>query len=140
MNKWTQEVPSEPGWYLWRLSPPSDVSAVEPFLVYELPGGHRYVQEWSDTREGTDRGGWSWSEWAYRNHVAEMVYPTEYLWLGPVDTNEALVRAFRELYHAAEFVFNELGWMAHATTQVQMETGMRADLLAALHEIHKEQR
>ena len=60
-TKWQSEVPAEPGWYLWRVSPPGDVSAVEPFLVYELPGGYRYVQEWSDAREGTDRGGWSWS-------------------------------------------------------------------------------
>lgn len=136
MNKWQSEVPNEPGWYLWRISPPGDVSAVEPFLVYELPGGHLHVQEYSDWREGNDSGAWSWSEWAYRNHVTEMDYPTEYLWIGPVDTSVALVRAFRELYHAAASAFRELGWMANVTTQA--ETRVRADLLAALNEIHKE--
>lgn len=132
MSKWQSEVPSEAGWYLWRVSPPGDVSAVEPFLVYELPGGHLHVQEYSDWREGKDGGAWSWSEWAYRNHVTEMDYPTEYLWLGPTDTSVALVRAFRELYHAAASAFRELGWMANVKTRV------RADLLAALNEIHKE--
>ena len=42
------------------------------------------------------------------------------------------MRAFRELYHAAEFVFNELGWLSSRPND------LRADLLAALNTIHKE--
>lgn len=136
MDKWTSEVPSEPGWYLWRISPPGDVSAVEPFLVYELPGGYLHVQEYSDWREGTDNGAWSWSEWSYRNHVADTEYPTEYLWLGPVEMNVALVRAFRELYWAATSAFRSTAYPLAGN----MRDIVRTDLLAALNAIHKEER
>lgn len=132
MDKWTQEVPSEPGWYLWRMSPPGDVSAVEPFLVYELPNGRLRVQEYSATREDTN--GWLWSEWAYQNRAEFMQYSVEYLWVGQPDTNVALVQAFRELYHTAAKALKELKYAE--LDEVLFST--RYDLLAALNEIHKE--
>lgn len=131
---WTTEIPQEPGFYLWRINfDNADPPTVEPFVVYDLFGTLR-VQELSLLRDKGSYGSWSWSEWAYRvNEPDER--PTEYLWLGPLTTSIALVRAFRELYHAAVSAHRDLMWTPDLSEHGK---AVASELAAAINEIHKE--
>ena len=132
---WTTEVPTRNGYYLWRICYPGEPPTVEPFMIYDLPDGQR-VQELSSTREGTNRGMWTLSEWLYHNSLSDfMEYPVEYLFIGSLDTELAFVRAFRELYHATVSAHRDLMW-----TPDLSDNGMTVanDLAAAIDTIHKE--
>jgi len=131
---WTTETPSEPGFYLWRISPPGEPPILEPFLVYDLFGTLK-VQELSQLRDYGEGGGWTWSEWDWRANEPGAFCPTEYLYLGPPTTSIALVRAFRELYHTAVSAHRDLTWTPDLSEHGKAVAG---ELAAAINEIHKE--
>ena len=131
---WTEDIPTEAGWYLWRFSPPNEPPTLEPFLIYEAFGTWR-VQEFGGWRESA-RGAWDLSEWAYRAaNDGEYTYPTEYLYLGPPETNVQLIRAFRELYHSAVSAHRDLCWTPDLSDNGR---AVMVELMAAINEIHKE--
>lgn len=132
---WTTEQPTRNGYYLWRICYRGESPTVEPFMIYDLPDGQR-VQELSATREGTNRGMWTLSEWLYHDRLSDfMEYPIEYLFIGSLDTELAFVRAFRELYYAAVSAHRDLMW-----TPELSEHGMAVarELTEAIDTIHKE--
>ena len=133
---WTKEVPTEPGWYLWRVEFPGEPPAVEPFLIYPLPSGDQRVQELSTTREGTNLGGWELTEWRYRASQNDDAYgrESEYLFIGR-NVEYALVRAFRELYHAAVSAHRDMMWTPDFSDN---GLAVASELAAAISEIHKE--
>jgi hypothetical protein len=131
---WTTETPSEPGFYLWRFSPSDEPPVLEPFLIYDLFGTLR-VQELSQLRDHGERGSWTWSEWNWRVNEPGAFYPTEYLHLGPLTMNIALVRAFRELYHSAVSAYRDLCWTPDLSDNGH---AVMVELMAAINEIHKE--
>ena len=132
---WTIEPPTRNGYYLWRVKFENAPPAVEPFMVYTLPDGSQHVQELSDTREGTDRGNWLLSEWLFWCKGTVNWRPLEYMFLGGLDTEWSFVRAFRELYNAAESAHHALVW-----TPDLSDNGLAVanELADAINEIHKE--
>ena len=141
MMPWTTEAPTRNGYYLWRICYPGEPPALEPFMIYGLSDGSQRVQELSATRSGHDSGMWTLSEWLYTgydsdfDYKAREIYPTQYLFIGGLDTEYTLVRAFRELYHAASSAHRDLTW-----TPDLSENGLvvASELASAINEIHKE--
>lgn len=133
---WTTEQPTRNGYYLWRICFHGVPPTVEPFMIYKLPDGAQRVQELSVTREGTNRGMWTLSEWLYHDSLSDfMEHPVEYLFIGSLDTELAFVRAFRELYHAAVSAHRDLLW-----TPDLSDNGLAVakELAEAIDTIHKE--
>jgi len=134
---WTTETPTRNGYYLWRICFPGEPPTVEPFMIYELPDGAQRVQELSAMREGTDRGMWTLSEWLYKDSSTQALvqYPAQYLFIGGLDTEWQLVRAFRELYHAAVSANRDLMWTPDLSDN---GVAVAKELAAAIDTIHKE--
>lgn len=133
---WTTEQPTRNGYYLWRTCFPGEPPTVEPFMIYDLPDGKQRVQELSTTREGTDRGMWTLSEWLYKDEIRDLFgYPVQYLFIGGLDTEWQLVRAFRELYHAAVSANRDLMWTPDLSDN---GVAVAKELAAAIDTIHKE--
>lgn len=135
---WTTEAPTRNGYYLWRICFPGEPPTVEPFMIYDLPDGKQRVQELSTTREGTDRGMWTLSEWLFwgkNSREYGYQHPVEYLFIGGLNTECAFVRAFRELYHAAVSAHRDLTW-----TPSLSDNGLAVanELAIAIDTIHKE--
>lgn len=132
---WTTKQPTQNGYYLWRVCYPGEPPTMEPFMIYDTAGVQR-VQELSATRDGTDRGMWTLSEWLYEESVSDfMEYPVEYLRIGGLDTEWQFIRAFRELYHAAVSAHRDLIWTPDLSDNGMAVT---SELAAAIDTIHKE--
>ena len=133
---WATEPPTRNGYYLWRVCYPGEQPTVEPFLIYPLPSGDQRVQELSTTREGTNLGGWELTEWRYRASQNDDAYGrmSEYLFIGH-NVEYGLVRAFRELYHAAVSAHRDLMWTPGLSDNGK---AVASELAAAISEIHKE--
>lgn len=131
---WTTEAPTRNGYYLWRICWAGEPPTVEPFMIYDTAGVQR-VQELSATREGTDRGMWTLSEWLYLEGEVKREYPVEYLFIGGLDTEWQFVMAFRELYNAAVSAHRDLAW-----TPGLSDNGLAVanELAVAIDTIHKE--